>query len=140
MKSINTSLELKEILVVKATEIVRAVIFPSNLEAKKFCGDVEGMSIREDKKSCIANFAIPVVFFTNLNFLPLLLTFYVELRKFEDSFRYYPLDKVWDKWILFCFVLFYSDNETAVYTLMPMVMADQHRWVPILQIYTFWEV
>ncbi|XP_047589374.1 E3 ubiquitin-protein ligase HACE1 isoform X3 [Lutra lutra] len=30
--------------------------------------------------------------------------------------------------VLFCFV-FYSDNETAVYTLMPMVMADQHRSV-----------
>lgn len=23
---------------------------------------------------------------------------------------------------------FFTDNETAVYTLMPMVMADQHRW------------
>lgn len=81
MKSINTSLELKEILVVKATEIVRALYFPSDLEAKQFCGDVEGMSIGEDKKLCIADFAIPVVFCTILNFLPLL-TFYVELRKF----------------------------------------------------------
>lgn len=25
--------------------------------------------------------------------------------------------------------IFDADNETAVYTLMPMVMADQHRYV-----------
>lgn len=28
---------------------------------------------------------------------------------------------------VFFSLFFYSDNETAVYTLMPMVMADQHR-------------
>lgn len=88
MKLMNTSLKLKEILVVKGTENIRALIFPSDVEAKQFYGDVEGMNIRGDTKFCIiANFEIPLVFCTILNLLSPLLTFCVELRKFKIVLR-----------------------------------------------------
>lgn len=60
-------------------------------------------------------------------------TFKIRFSILQSSLRV-----VWPKHIFEICVFFVVDSETAVYTLMPMVMADQHRWVSLLRFQCSW--